>query len=290
MITTTPQYHHDLRDIASALKSQYNIVMSWYNDVMTNTISIVMQKDGYSVRKVIPQNELIQGTDSIITLIKTVVSNMVSELNRHIMSSGFSNIFSDSTQTLILKLKDFARQRSKVLIQNLYMFGNAKQFDSHKIIIAGGCFTSMFNNETPRDVDVFLLNDANLKKTFDHMFEGANTFSADTVNPIADKSDYIRSNKKIVKVVEHNFIDIPKSQYIYTEYDTRKELIDHFDFVHTTISYNIGEDKLYLTKHAIDCIMNKRLVVNGNNKPEQWRVEKFTNKGWKFVIDENVLV
>jgi hypothetical protein len=201
------------------------------------------------------------------------------------------NIFSDTEKAKILQLKDFARQCAKPLIKNLYVFGKGKKFDASNIVIAGGCFVSKFNDETPRDVDIFLLNDTSLKSVFNTVFENMKQVSSDIDNPIADKA-YIRGNNKIERVVEQRFEDRPKFQYIYTEYDTRKELIDDFDFAHTTISYNIGEDTLYATRQAIDCIMNKRLILNGDNKAEQWRVEKFINKSWswKFVIDENVLV
>ena len=40
-------------------------------------------------------------------------------------------------------------------------------------------------------------------------------------------------------------------------------------------------NKLFITREVYDLIKNKTLVPNTNKPPEQWRYEKFFNRGWR---------
>ena len=93
---------------------------------------------------------------------------------------------------------------------------------------------------------------------------------------------YMKNNKIKGTLQEHK----NKIQYIITEYDTREELVSHFDFKHCCVSYDYHRDKLYITRETFDLIKQKRLVPNPTavKQPESWRYDKFWNKGWKSEI------
>ena len=189
-------------------------------------------------------------------------------------------MFDVSEKNTIFRMKAVAMNVATRIIKQFNLMGSVKPMDFSKIVISGGCFVSWYNDKSPRDIDIFILDDEDTKKTFGEYLEFIKDKSIINRAIINDKSDYIK-NPNIEKVVEEvRSLDNIKYQYIFTKYKTRRELIDHFDFVHTTISYDVGEGKIYLTKGAFDAIVGKRLVVNKDNKPQQWRVEKFLNDGW----------
>ena len=163
------------------------------------------------------------------------------------------------------------------------------------IVIAGGCFTSFLHDEKPKlmgfsimqaelvkpkDIDIFVLDNLEAIKTaMEHLHDGAESHTQDD-DPQYDKSAS-KLNANIVNVVNRK-VDGVKYQWIFTRYKTRQELINHFDFVHTKVSYDPITDKLYLSPETYHAIMNKELIKNGNNIIAVWRFDKFTKKGWKI--------
>jgi hypothetical protein len=148
------------------------------------------------------------------------------------------------------------------------------------IVIAGGCFTSFLHDEKPKDIDIFVLDNLEAIKTaMKHLHDGDDWHAQDD-DPQYDKSAS-KLNANIVNVVNRK-VDGVKYQWIFTRYKTRQELINHFDFVHTKVSYDPITDKLYLSPETYHAIMNKELIKNGNNIIAVWRFDKFTKKGWKI--------
>lgn len=187
--------------------------------------------------------------------------------------------FNSSEELVIKSLKSEVSSHALRLVKKLgSLKGLNNQIDMGKIIIAGGCFVSWFHERELNDIDVFFLDD------FDTTFACEAYISNvknDHPNTIKNHEHYIRNNDMITNVFSEREIDSPYNyQYIFTEYKTRKDLIDHFDFAHTTISYNIGEDKLYITRKAYDALKNKKLIRNGKGDIAEWRVEKFLKRGW----------
>lgn len=151
------------------------------------------------------------------------------------------------------------------------------------IVIAGGCFTSLLRDEPPKDIDIFVLDNLEaMKLAHLHIDDGDHTDS----DPQYDKSAS-KLNTNIVNVVNKTINGI-KYQWIFTRYKTRQELINHFDFVHTKVSYDPIADKLYLSPETYHAIMNKELAKNGNNVVAIWRFDKFKNKGWKLKANQGI--
>jgi hypothetical protein len=183
--------------------------------------------------------------------------------------------FTKSEITQIYRLKGPAKNFWYSAIYPHVDFGHLKP-DS--IIIAGGCFTSFLHDEKPKDIDIFVLDNLEAIKTaMKHLHDGDHI--------VNDEQHYDKSasklNTNIVNVVNRK-VDGVKYQWIFTRYKTRQELIKHFDFVHTKVSYDPITDKLYLSPETYHAIMNKELIKNGNNIIAIWRYDKFDRKGWKI--------
>lgn len=173
-------------------------------------------------------------------------------------------------------------------------------FKFDKMIIAGGCFASLINKEPINDIDVFLLDDEynrDLAQGMAKSYEVDQPVMIQTSGSSANTvSGYIslspKKNNNHVRIGNSNYMDNDKiertiffkhsrMQYITTKYKTREELIKHFDFKHCCVSYDITEDKLYITRETYDLIKSKKLVQNSNRIPATWRFKKFQERGWK---------
>ena len=188
-------------------------------------------------------------------------------------------------------------------------------FKLNKMIIAGGCFTSLINNEPINDIDVFLLDDEynrDLAQGVAKSYESdqpvvvlPQAFGANTANgmgldgyislsPKKHKNDHVRignssymDNDKIERTI---FFKDSKMQYITTKYKNREELISHFDFKHCCVSYDFATEKLYITREVYDLIKNKMLAKNSEKDPARWRYSKFQERGWRMMPEEVIFL
>jgi hypothetical protein len=152
-----------------------------------------------------------------------------------------------------------------------------------RMVIAGGCFTSMITGDTLKDYDVFLLDDDHNRRIAEYMA----TKHRERDDIRIGGSNYM-DNSKIEQTI---FFQKSKFQYITTKYKTREELIDHFDFKHCRVSYDLMTEKLFITRETMDLILKKELDPSRpDDPPKPWRYEKFQARGWKMVGDKETLV
>jgi len=165
------------------------------------------------------------------------------------------------------------------LKQKYWMYIPSELMYSKNIVIAGGCWTSLFHGATPHDIDVFILND---KKT------------KDMVHKHIEQIKFKNPSSKIIKEGSSNYMDndsieytafdtITKLQFITTKYPTRQKLVEHFDMVHCCVSYTPWDDKLYISRDVYDTILKKEIRSNQKGimelvKPH--RIEKMKQRGW----------
>jgi hypothetical protein len=168
-----------------------------------------------------------------------------------------------------LKEIDYLKKQAQSTSMAIGLIG----FDS-SIVIAGGCFASWLNNEYAKDIDVFILNPSFDRKT--DILETLKHLHRDLRNAT---KNYVRDNINITDVYMDDRTGL---QFIFTTYNTREELVKHFDYVHCMVSYH--HDKLYLTRGTFDAIKQKHLIVNNKNNVAQWRREKFLSRGWRDPI------
>jgi hypothetical protein len=164
------------------------------------------------------------------------------------------------------------------LKQKYWMYIPSELMYSKNIVIAGGCWTSLFHGATPHDIDVFILND---KKTKDFVHKHIQQIKFK--NPSSEIIKEGSSNYMDNDSIEYTAFDtITKLQFITTKYATRKELVAHFDMVHCCVSYTPWDDKLYISRDVYDTILKKEIRPQSGVmelvKPH--RIEKMKQRGW----------
>jgi hypothetical protein len=197
-----------------------------------------------------------------------------------------TNLFSEEELKLIMEIKETAKSISSCLSGK---FGQG-------LIIAGGCFTSWIQGEKPNDIDIFITEDTPkntlveldvFRQTFPDKiitspYDGATINDRITDKPFSIRPAVFQFMIEGLKALQesHRFQLLPDVQIIRTSYANRRDLISHFDFLHTCVSYDMDNDKLFISKNTLEAIQKKCLVPNGDNRPRSWRYEKFINRGW----------
>ena len=263
-------------------KSKIDLNVSVYNNANLESIEVLIQSKNYGCIRQISHYDLIDSRSKYIEIFALIIKPMVDEILSKEKGSEQVSTFNDSEQLMIRALKRDAAKHGMRIVNKLGKViikpTDGKPANMSNIIIAGGCFVSWFHNEELHDIDVFYLDD------FNTSFSGQSyikNVKANRPNAIKSHDHYTRHNDMITEVSTEQEADTMFDyQYIFTKYKTRRELVDHFDFAHATISYNIGEDKLYITRQAYDALKNKKLVRNKQGDIAEWRVQKFLDRGW----------
>lgn len=165
----------------------------------------------------------------------------------------------------------------KGLIESVYIAQIMKKLDVDQIrmdglYIAGGLFTSLITGDKIKDIDVFVLNNPILKNFILNQID--KTFHK-------GKADYLGNDQIEDVYLEKN--SAHPIQFIFTKYNTREELIKHFDYKHCCVSYDVLSKKLFISPYTYDVIKNKKLIVNNGSNLQNWREEKFLKRGFTKV-------
>jgi hypothetical protein len=157
-------------------------------------------------------------------------------------------------------------------------------FLNYGSIIAGGAFASWYHGESPRDIDVFILNTPGVDDFYRDWIQRLVTNGyvvSDHGSMHYDKNPNLHVRKLLsATIAGQNY------QFIFSKHKTRKELIEGFDYVHTKVSYDMMDEKIYLSKDTLDAINTKTLISTGKQSISQKRRQKFFDRGWK---DETVV-
>lgn len=154
----------------------------------------------------------------------------------------------------------------------------------YPMFMAGGFFASLLLEEPVEDVDIFVLDgkkwswqsmtfDIILGKYWEMLTDG---------KPLLPKPThkYSKRNSHILSVydLDPSVTKLPyKFQIMLTDYTTREECIERFDFNHCKISCDY--EKLYVSPHNFHLILNKTLEP-AHGYPEQYREDKFIGRDW----------
>ena len=179
--------------------------------------------------------------------------------------------FGPYEQALITTAKQNLKQKYWMYIPSELMY-------SKNIVIAGGCWTSLFHGDTPHDIDVFILNDKKTKGIV-HTHIQQIKFKNPSSEIIKEGATNYMDNDSI----EYTAFDtITKLQFITTKYATRKELVAHFDMMHCCVSYTPWDDKLYVSREVYDIILKKEIRAQSGimELVKPWRIEKMKERGW----------
>jgi hypothetical protein len=193
-----------------------------------------------------------------------------------IKSSEVLKVFSPSEVLNIIDMKN------KAIGVRATKFDFFKTSIPEGLILAGGCFSSFFHRQEAKDYDVFVLKDKNFNTTrhaidkfiLDHEFSTASPRFR------IGNSAYINNQNNENKIIKTIFDTQTKVQFIITEFTTREELIGHFDCEHACVSFDIHDEKLYISRSTYDCIENKLIRRHKDNTILDWRKQKFKALGW----------
>jgi hypothetical protein len=179
-------------------------------------------------------------------------------------------LFSTNEHALFQSMKRHiwdAWQGKRVLDEN-------QLWNRDRMVIAGGCFASMITGGPIKDYDVFLLDDDHNRSIMEYMISKY----GDRDDVRVGGSNYMDNDK-----IEHTiFFKKSKFQYITTKYKTREELVEHFDFKHCRVSYDLMTEKLFITRETMDLILKMELDPSRpDDLPKPWRYEKFRERGWR---------
>jgi hypothetical protein len=166
------------------------------------------------------------------------------------------NGFTDEDMEKIKLMKFYAKH----VMERAYVSG----------FLAGGCYTSWYHQEVPKDFDIFVTYNESKKLIMNH--------AKDVKRYRLSDGAYLNNAH-----IEHAVLDTETNiQYILVNYKHRKEIIDHFDAEHTAVSYDPLIDKLYVSASTLECIKKKILKPHKGNKIVHWREHKFKLKGFKI--------
>jgi hypothetical protein len=147
-------------------------------------------------------------------------------------------------------------------------------------LYAGGFFASSFHYEQPKDIDFFIFQSPETHKTaratdwFKNLLKNEDFHKTRAVE---QESAYrYKINPHIKEVWYH---EPSKIQYIFTDYKSREELLNSFDYVHARVNY--FQNDLYISRKMYNAIRDKTLVVNNQAAVRDYREKKFIGRGWK---------
>jgi hypothetical protein len=145
-----------------------------------------------------------------------------------------------------------------ILKSNFWLQVYKEILENRNVFISGGCFASLFWNEIPFDIDLFVLNNDYTKEMMQEQIQ----------NAIANV------DKKTIPY--GTLIEIH-----YTAFKTLEEFFDYPDMMHSRLCYTFYDDTIHITRETYDAIMNKKIVPNNQPIPN-FRVEKMRRRGWSI--------
>lgn len=203
----------------------------------------------------------------------------------------------------MIKLHDFNPQETEMLIDlasfcrinfdfeqpTTTRFAVDTQILRQHAVFTGGFFPTYLQGPIGRsikkkEIDCFILNQSTqeditkIEKTLiawiQRAFPGKSSFRY---------TPYFNAQKcnLVYLVYEVKDTHLGNFKFMFTEFKTRKELIDSFDFVHCQMSFH--NDRLYLTRNIFDAIMQKKLIYTKQtiSSMNPNRVNKFIELGYK---------
>lgn len=153
-------------------------------------------------------------------------------------------------------------------------------------VYAGSMWSSIFNEETPADIDIFILKSSEDAWNIWVQFFSINNWTETDINTnfvAADKNvdDYKKSSSHILSVKKFlKSNQVPKN-IILTDYNTPEDLIEDFDLDHTMIFYH--NTSLKLSREAFVAARDKILSTSLTKKNllSEKRIKKFLDRGFK---------
>jgi hypothetical protein len=181
--------------------------------------------------------------------------------------------FTDIELSFILKTKRVIQ----IYINEMKFSGMSQEIQDlimNHGIITGGISASVFHDEAPKDIDIFLTNQDHIDK-FKRALSIQDLDAIEDVNPKYMMDVLV--NGKLVTTRATTFKNGYQVITMHTV-DARKT----FDFIHAMPYFDIAKDKYCISKEQYECIMKKKLKANpaGTKDVSVERLQKFIDRGW----------
>lgn len=144
------------------------------------------------------------------------------------------------------------------------------------LILAGGCFTSIYYNEEVNDYDLFILDGTIASERMGSLMEALEG------RAVTKNSDYVYKNPNIKCVYTQKDVLGGTRQYIFSKFDNIRDLLNDFDLKHSRVAYD-GK-KLYISPSAFRAMITKTLIPHKEKPPYSPRMkarfQKFLKRGY----------
>lgn len=156
------------------------------------------------------------------------------------------------------------------------------------LFFAGGCIVSLYLNESPRDLDLYVKN----SKASDDILANLriDDINFGTMGSMRTQSVYLNY---VLNVKGTLLVEASKINLIFMHNLPPRETVKAFDMMHTINFFDLEERKLYLHPEAVYCIYNKVLYPRTpETKVKKSRIQKYMDRGWingispKNIIDD----
>jgi hypothetical protein len=142
--------------------------------------------------------------------------------------------------------------------------------------VSGGAITSLIQGEEPKDYDVYFRTTPE-----DGVRERLITKYKDQVADVQERYRELLGTDG--KMITENCVTMKEVvSFIFRSYGTPDTMKKTFDYLHCTPHYGILEDKLYISPAAYWACSAKLLIVNNEDKIEEWRTNKFLKRGYRI--------
>lgn len=167
----------------------------------------------------------------------------------------------------------------------------------NNVLVTGGCFVSLINNEEPNDFDVYIEDKNVLEQLCEYYikkFELKDIYidkdlSVGRVYIYIPSEGFVKqkpSNEKYQLIcMSSNAITLTnKIQIVSRFYGDPNEIHKNYDFDHTKAYYRMKTNELSIPSRVYECIINKTLHYSGSLYPvcSVMRTKKFIERGWKI--------
>jgi hypothetical protein len=103
------------------------------------------------------------------------------------------------------------------------------------------------------------------------------------MNNVAEFDEKYRFATVDGKMITENAITLKNGlQLITKHYGQPDQIRATFDFVHCKPYWDSLTTNLYISREQYDLNVNKKLKCNGENFAEQWRIEKYKERGFTW--------
>lgn len=179
------------------------------------------------------------------------------------------------------KLKELVRTTIERKLGEFPLSLNLMLYDD--CIFSGSGIASIYHGEEAKDYDLWCKTRILLDADKQRIIESYMNYVGEYSDKYDDgKSTTIVDGEKEKKyLITANAITFTnKVQLItITSYNSART---GFDFIHCMPYYDMQHKKLYISPNQLDAIKNRKLVINGNLRAQDWRIQKFLNRGWSF--------